>query len=103
MGYGALLGVADGLRVFPRRPRLIVVSPRRPRAAALGPLVLAECRVDRAGDGVDCDRVTIAQERDRPADRSLRPDMADAEPVRGAREASVGDQRDLFADTLADQ
>src|ERR1700730_16951390 len=103
MGYGALLGVADGLRVFPQRPRLMVVPPGRPRAAALGPLGVAECRVDSAGNGIDRDRVTIPQERDRPADRGLRTDMADAEAVRGAREASVGDQRDLFADTLDDQ
>src|SRR6267378_459647 len=101
MGYGALLGVADGLRVFPQRPRLMVVPPRRPGAAALGPLGVAQRNIDGAGDGVDGDHVTVAQQADRPADRGLRPDMADAEPVRGAREASVGDQRDLFVDSIS--
>ena len=40
-------------------------------------------------------------ERDRAADRRLRPDMADAEAARGAGEAAVGDQRDLVAHALA--
>src|SRR6478609_1438350 len=35
------------------------------------------------------------------ADRRLRPDVADAEAARRAREASVGDQRDLVAHALA--
>ena len=40
-------------------------------------------------------------QRDRAADRRLRPDMADAEAARGAGETSVGDQRDLLALALA--
>ena len=41
------------------------------------------------------------EEADRPAERRLRPDMADAEAARAAGEAAVGDQRDLLADALA--
>ena len=55
VGDGALLGVADGLGVFPQRAGLVVVPARRPGAAALGQLGVAERDVDRAGDGVDRD------------------------------------------------
>src|SRR6266851_1502771 len=101
VGDGALLGVADGLRVFPQRARLVAGFARRPGAAALGQLGIADRDVDRAGDGVDRDLVAVAQQRDRAADRRLRPDMADAEAVRRAGEAAVGDQRHPIADTLA--
>src|SRR5260221_13426403 len=100
MGDGALLGVADGLRVFPQRARLIAVAARLPAAFTLRQLGIAQRHVDRAGDGVDRDLVAVAQEGDRSADRRLRPDMTDAEAVRRAGEAAVGDQRHLLADAL---
>jgi hypothetical protein len=51
--------------------------------------------------GVDLDDVAVLQQRDRAADRRLRPDMADAEAAGRAGEAAVGDQRDLAAHALA--
>src|SRR5438445_663190 len=63
MGDLALLGVADGLRVFPQRPRLIAVPARGPGAAALGQFGIAQRDVDRAGAGVDRDLVAVAQQR----------------------------------------
>src|SRR5215469_15162715 len=101
MGDSTLLGVADGLRIFPQRARLVGVFARRPGAAPLGELGLAQSDVDRAGDGVDRDRVAVPEQRDRSAERRFRPDMADAESVRRARKPAIGNQRHLFADTLA--
>src|SRR5436190_4194470 len=91
VGHRALLGVADALGVFPQRARLIAVLARRPGAAALGQLGVAERDIDRPGDRVDRDPVAVAQQRDRPADRRLGPNMADTETVRRPREPSVGD------------
>src|SRR5260370_10222329 len=100
---GALLGVADGLGAFPRGPRWIVGARRWPRLAALRQLGIAERDIDGAGNRVDRDRIALLQQSDRPADRRLRPDMADAEPVRRAREPPISNQRDFLADTLADK
>ena len=52
---------------------------------------------------VERDRVAVAHRRDRAAVRRLRRDVADHQAVRRAREAAVGDQRDLLADALADE
>src|SRR5262249_59595947 len=49
----------------------------------------------------DLDDVAVAQEADRPADRRLRPDVADAEAAGRAGEAPVGDERDLAVGSLA--
>src|SRR5262249_57163871 len=49
----------------------------------------------------DLDDVAVAQEADRPADRRLRPDVADAEAAGRAGEAPVGDERDLAVGALA--
>src|SRR6185312_17097325 len=97
MGHGALLGVADRLRVFPQRARLVVVAARLPRLAARRQLGVAELDGDGPGLGVDRDDVAVAQQADRAADRRLGPDMADAESARRAGEAAVGDERHLVA------
>ena len=47
------------------------------------------------------DDVAVLDKTDRSADRGLRPDMADAKPARAAREAPVGDERNLVAGALA--
>src|SRR5256885_233390 len=65
MGDGALLGVADRLRVFPQRARLEVVPPRRPGFAALGQLGVAQRNIDRPLDGIDRDRIAILEHPDR--------------------------------------
>src|SRR5689334_15393919 len=100
MRHRALLGIADRLRVFPERARLVFVLPRLPALAPLGELGLAELDLDRALLGVDRDHVAVAQQGDRPAHRRLRADMADAEAARRAREAAIGDERDLAAGAL---
>ena len=51
---------------------------------------------------VDDHDVAFAQRRERAALRGLGRDVTDHEPVRGAREAAVGDQRDGFREALAD-
>src|SRR5258706_11332002 len=79
MRHRALLGVADRLGVAPQRARLVLVLARLPRLLALGQLGVAELDIERARLGVDRDHVAVLQERDRSADRGLRPDMADAE------------------------
>src|SRR6516165_11445071 len=79
----------------------MVVATRLPRPVPLGQLGIAQCYVDRALLCVDRDRLAVADQTDRPADRGLRPDMADAEAVRGAREPPICQQRHPVADTLA--
>src|SRR5260221_9019044 len=101
MGHGALLGVADGLRVFPQGARLVVVPARLPLLAARRQLGVAELDAEGAGLGVDGDNIAVAQQPDRAADRRLRPDMADAEAAGGAGETPVGDERHLLAHALA--
>ena len=54
----------------------------------------------RAGGRVDADAVAVAHQRDRAAGRGLRARVADAHAARRAREASVGQQRDLLAHAL---
>src|SRR3954453_9363175 len=103
MGDGALLGVTDGLRVFPQRARLVVVPARGPRSLAAGQFGVRQRHVDRALDRVNDDRVAVLEQTDGAADRGLGPDMADAEPVARAREPAVRDQRHLLAPALADQ
>ena len=55
----------------------------------------------RAALAVDADAVAVANERDRPAERRLGADVADHQAARRAREASVGEERDLLAHALA--
>src|SRR6516164_10085450 len=79
----------------------MVAAARLPRPPPLSQLSLAQTHVYRALLRVDRDRVAVADQADRPADRRLGPDMADAEAVGGAREPAVGQERHLVADTLA--
>src|ERR1700722_6018886 len=88
---GALLGISDRLRVFPQRARLVVGAPRGPGLASLSEFGVTERHVYRARDGIDRDRIAVLQQADRSANRGLRADMTDAEPVRGARKSAVGD------------
>ena len=52
---------------------------------------------------VEHDRVAVAHRGDRAAAGRLGRDVADHQAVRRAREAAVGDQRDLVAEALADE
>src|SRR5579883_1478693 len=101
MGNGALLGVADGLRIAPDRTRLILGLPRFPRLAAARELGSAQLDVERALGGIDFDDIAVLEQTDRAADCGFGADMTDAEAARAAREATVGDQRHVLAGALA--
>ena len=74
---------------------------RLPRGAAARDLGVVEQERERAALAVDADAVAVAHERDRPAERRLRADVADHQAARRAREAPVGEERDLLAHALA--
>src|SRR5207237_988876 len=74
MGHRAAHGGADLLGVFPDVAGGVFARARLPRALALRELVVGELDVERALGSVDLDNVAVAQQRDRPADRGLRPD-----------------------------
>ena len=90
------------LAYFGRR-RLRVVSGAAggdPLGEPRGELLGRDVEVEPAARDVEHDRVAVADGRDRAAAGRLRRDVADHQPVRGAREAAVGDQRDLVAEAL---
>ena len=97
MRHRAEIRRADQLRVFPDRARIVVGLARLPGGAPCGEFGIRQHHIDAAVLGIDDDLVAIAQQTDRSADRSLRPDMADAEAARRTGEAAVGDQRDVLA------
>src|SRR4029077_17467703 len=101
MGDCTLLGITDGLRIAPQATRLMIVAARLPQPPALGELRIAQRQIDRALLRIDRDHVAVEDQADRSADRRLRPDMADAEAVCGAREAAIGHKSHLVTDTLA--
>src|SRR3972149_181457 len=101
MGHRAIDGRTHLLGVFPQITGTEFGLARLPLRLALGEFVIRKLDVDRALVGIEFDDVAVADQGDRPADRRLRPDMADAEAAGGAGEAAVGDQRHLVALTLA--
>src|SRR4051812_45271903 len=103
MGHGAIDGGPDLLGVFPKIAGAVLRLARLPALAPFGELRRGEIDINRAVDGVDRDDVAIPQQRNRSAHGRFRPDMADAEATRRAREAPVGDQRDLAAGPLSSQ
>src|SRR3984893_8671056 len=100
MGDGAIERRSDLLGVLPQITRGELFLPRLPILAPPLQLLCGELHIQRAFFRVDLDDVAIAQQRDRPADRGLRADVADAEPERRAGETAVGDERDLAASAL---
>ena len=84
----------DALRVARRR--------RRPGGEAARELVVGDVEVEAALLDVEHDLVAVADAASGPP-RSLRRDVADHQAVRRAREAAVGDQRDLVAEPFADE
>ena len=84
----------------------------RPRSAFGGGGVHARSRrsivscehaeLDRLAHGVDDDRVAVLDDRDRAADGGFGRHVADDEAVAAAGEPAVRDQRDLAAETAAD-
>src|SRR3546814_2596755 len=101
MGHLAVLGIADGLGVFPQRSRLVFGLAWLPLLLARRHLPGRNIDAEDALDRIDGDDVAILDQTDRAADRRLGPDMADAEAARGTGEAAVGDQRHLLAHALA--
>src|SRR5690349_12024541 len=101
MGDGAVERRPDLLGVLPQITGGELPLPRFPILAPPLQLLCGELHIQRAFFRVDLDDVPVAQQSDRPADRGLRPDVADAEPARRAREAPVGDERDLAVGALA--
>src|SRR4029450_9467341 len=99
----AVDGGTNLLRVFPQATGSVFALARLPLALALGQFVRGKLDVEGTFHRIDLDDVAVTNEPDRPPDRSLRTDVADAEPACCAGEASVGDQRDLLAGALAVQ
>src|SRR3569832_1454219 len=89
------------LGILPDRARAIFGLARCPALLALGKFLVADVDRNLAGHRVERDDVAILDQGDRAADRSFRPDMADAEAARCAREPPVGDERNLVAHALA--
>ena len=85
---------------FAITPRLV---PRRGRLPLRAALVEIGVHVEPPRAHVERDHVAVAHERDRAAVRRFRRHVADHQAVRGAAEAAVGDQRDRFAEPLADE
>src|SRR5690625_210275 len=101
VSHSALLRSSDLLGIFPERARAIDGLARTsPFLAAVRQFLVAQIDLDRPGLGVDRDSIAIPDQSDRPANRGLRSDMADAEAARRAREAPIGDERNLRAHAL---
>ncbi len=100
MRGGAVGGGADQQRVLGQRAAADLRCGRLPAGAARGEIGVGG---DLAAGGVDHDAVAFVQQRDRPAARGFRRDVADHEAVGGAAEAAIGDQRHVVAEAAADQ
>ena len=72
-----------------------------PRFLALGQFLRGHVEGEGAFLGVENDFVAVLHEGDRAADVGFRRDVADDEAVAAAAEASVGDERDVFAEAFA--
>ncbi len=82
MGWPNLPGI------FPDGAGIVVRAARCPRGLSGGQVGVRDDHVDGAFVRIDNDLVTIAQQCDRSAGGGLRPDMADAEAARGAKDLS---------------
>src|SRR6478735_9631431 len=103
MGHSPIHRRPNLLGIFPQRTRRVVSLSRRPLGFTFGEFGVGQFYVKRTDLGVDLDNVAILQQGDRAAHGRLRPDMADAEPARGAREPAVGDEGNLAAHPLPGQ
>src|SRR6185436_6643894 len=88
------------LGIFPQRTRRVVSLSRLPFGSTFGEFGVGQLYVKSPDVGVDLDNVAILQQGDRAPYGRLRPDMADAEPTRGAREPAVRDEGNLAAHPL---
>src|SRR5262249_51518669 len=101
MRNGPLRCLTDQASVFRERASPM---PRRPWFPGLAPpckLDLVNQQIHPARRGIDPNAVAVAYQRQRPADKGLRRNIADAHPARRTGEAPVGDQGNLLAHPLA--
>src|SRR5688572_1486268 len=96
MSNRALVGRPDQVGVLAQRAALVGISRGLPILLALRELGFADFQVERAGRRVDRNDVAVLEQADRAADGRFRADVTDAESTRAAREATVGDERDLL-------
>src|SRR3546814_5679109 len=69
MGHRAVMGIADGLGVFPQRARLVLVLAWLPLLLARRHLPGRTIDAEDALDRIDGDDVAILDQTDRAADR----------------------------------
>src|SRR3546814_19393040 len=74
MGHRAVMGIADGLGVFPQRARLVFGLAWLPLLLARRHLPGRNIDAEDALDRIDGDDVAILDQTDRAADRRLGPD-----------------------------
>src|SRR3954451_24203023 len=98
----AIAGRGDERRVLREDARRVARLRPLDVAEALGELIVREVDAQLARLDVDGDDVALVECRQGSSARRLGRDVPDHEPVRGAREAAVGDQRDVLAGALAD-
>src|SRR6202795_533731 len=103
MGNRAIHRWPNLLGIFPQRTRRVVSRSGLPFGLTFGEFFVGQFYVKSPDIGVDLDDVAVLQQRDRPADRGFRPDMADAEAAGGAGEPAVGDEGNLAAHALPGQ
>ena len=86
---------------FARVPRVSFGFLRLPCFHARGNFLRREIEGDAIFHRVDDDGIAVLDDADRSTDRGFRRDVADDKSVAATGEASVGDQRDVLAETFA--
>jgi len=72
-----------------------------PFCQSRGDFFFRDTKGERVIDGVNCDGVSVFYDGQRAAVECLGSDVTDHETVRAAGEASVGDERDILAETAS--
>src|SRR5262245_40322599 len=101
MSDGAVARRTYLIRKLPQRSTGVGIERRLPCRSPLFECGRIDLEIERTVLGVHHDDIAVLNEADRAADGGLRTHMADAEAARGAREAPVGDERDLVTRALA--
>jgi hypothetical protein len=102
IGDATVAGILDQLRVLEQSTLLVL--ERRGLELKLPALQLLGSRVDDVDDvvvGINSNGVAVADETNGPALLSLRSNVADEETVAAAREAAIGDECNVVAETVA--
>ncbi len=101
IGHGAEAGGADLLGVFGEHPTGIIGFVGFPLGEASGEIGGGDVEVERAFGGVDDNDIAIFDDGERTTEGGFWGDVADDETVGAAAEASIGDERDVFAEAFA--